>query len=82
MTLRPDTPNDGSTGAGASDQVGDDFVAGEARWPGALRVFAPSETRAARAQLGSRRMKTDDRDCVALTGPRIRPPVWGRIRPS
>ncbi|MCA1679508.1 MAG: transposase [Actinobacteria bacterium] len=39
----------------------------EQRWPGALRVFAPSETQAARAQLGSRRMKTDDRDCAALT---------------
>jgi len=39
----------------------------EARWPGSLRVFAPSETQAARAQLGSRRMKTDDRDCAALT---------------
>ena len=39
----------------------------EERWPGALRVFAPSETQAARAQLGSRRMKTDDRDCAALT---------------
>lgn len=39
----------------------------EQRWPGALRVFAPSETQAARAQLGSRRVKTDDRDCAALT---------------
>jgi transposase len=39
----------------------------ERRWPGSLRVFAPSETRAARAQLGSRRVKTDDRDCAALT---------------
>lgn len=39
----------------------------ERRWPGSLRVFAPSETQAARAQLGSRRMKTDDRDCAALT---------------
>ena len=39
----------------------------EERWPGSLRVFAPSETQAARAQLGSRRMKTDDRDCAALT---------------
>jgi transposase len=35
--------------------------------PGALRVFAPSETRAARTQLGSGRFKTDDRDCAALT---------------
>jgi hypothetical protein len=42
-------------------------VALEQRWPGSLRVFAPSETQAARAQLGSRRMKTDDRDCAALT---------------
>jgi transposase len=39
----------------------------EDRWPGSLRVFAPSETEAARSQLGSRRMKTDDRDCAALT---------------
>jgi transposase len=39
----------------------------EGRWPGSLRMFAPSETQAARAQLGSRRMKTDDRDCAALT---------------
>ena len=38
----------------------------ERRWPGALRLFAPSETTAARAQLGSRRFKTDDRDCAAL----------------
>src|SRR3954449_9436378 len=39
----------------------------ERRWPGSLRLFAPSETTAARAQLGSRRFKTDDRDCAALT---------------
>ncbi len=38
----------------------------ERRWPGALRTFAPSETQAARAQLGTRRFKTDDRDCAAL----------------
>jgi len=38
----------------------------ERRWPGSLRLFAPSETQAARAQLGSRRYKTDDRDCAAL----------------
>ncbi len=38
----------------------------ERRWPGSLRLFAPSETAAARGQLGSRRMKTDDRDCAAL----------------
>ncbi len=37
------------------------------RFPDAVRVFAPSETTAARAQLGSRRVKTDDRDCAALT---------------
>lgn len=50
----------------------------ERRWPGSLRMFAPSETQAARAQLGSRRFKTDDRDCAAL--------VWllrqGAGRPS
>lgn len=38
----------------------------ERRWPGSLRSFAPSETTAARAQLGSRRFKTDDRDCAAM----------------
>src|SRR5215210_3520651 len=38
----------------------------ERRWPGSLWLFAPSETQAARAQLGSRRFKTDDRDCAAL----------------
>jgi transposase len=38
----------------------------ERRRPGALRTFAPSETVAARAQLGTRRFKTDDRDCAAL----------------
>jgi transposase len=37
------------------------------RFPDSVRVFAPSETAAARAQLGSRRFKTDDRDCAALT---------------
>ncbi|WP_167762268.1 hypothetical protein [Blastococcus sp. CT_GayMR20] len=37
------------------------------RFPGSVRVFASSETAAARAQLGSRRFKTDDRDCAALT---------------
>lgn len=35
--------------------------------PGSVRLFAPSETRAARTQLGSGRFKTDDRDCAALT---------------
>ena len=38
----------------------------ERRWPGSLRLFAPSETQAARTQLGTRRFKTDDRDCAAL----------------
>ncbi len=38
----------------------------ERRWPGSLRLFAPSETTAARAQLGSRRFKTDDRDCASM----------------
>src|SRR5215213_880801 len=32
----------------------------ERRRPGALRTFAPSETVAARAQLGARRFTTDD----------------------
>jgi transposase len=39
----------------------------ERRHPGWVRMFAPSETRAARTQLGSARFKTDDRDCAALT---------------
>jgi transposase len=38
----------------------------ERRLPGATRLFAPSETQAARTQLGSRRFKDDDRDCAAL----------------
>lgn len=38
----------------------------ERRWPGSLRLFAPSQTTAARGQLGWRRFKTDDRDCAAL----------------
>jgi transposase len=38
----------------------------ERRHPGSLRLFAPSETQAARTQLGSRRFKDDDRDCAAL----------------
>lgn len=38
----------------------------ERRLPGSTRLFAPSETHAARAQLGSRRFKDDDRDCAAL----------------
>lgn len=39
----------------------------ERRYPGSVRMFAPSETKAARVQLGSGRFKTDDRDCAALT---------------
>jgi transposase len=39
----------------------------EERFPSSVRVFAPSETAAGRAQLGSRRFKSDDRDCAALT---------------
>ncbi len=39
----------------------------EELFPSSVRVFAPSETAAARAQLGSRRFKSDDRDCAALT---------------
>jgi transposase len=39
----------------------------ERRHPGAVRMFAPSETKAARTQLGSGRFKSDDRDCAALT---------------
>jgi transposase len=39
----------------------------ERRHPGVVRVFAPSETKAARIQLGSGRFKSDDRDCAALT---------------
>jgi transposase len=32
-----------------------------------MRLFAPSETKSARTQLGSGRFKSDDRDCAALT---------------
>ncbi len=39
----------------------------ERRYPGTVRLFAPSQTKAARTQLGSNRFKTDDRDCAALT---------------
>jgi transposase len=39
----------------------------EGRHPGSVRLFAPSETKSARIQLGSGRFKTDDRDCAALT---------------
>jgi transposase len=38
----------------------------ERRFPGCVRLFAPSETQAARTQLGARRFKSDDRDCAAL----------------
>ena len=38
----------------------------ERRRPGSLRLFAPSETQAARTQLATRRFKSDDRDCAAL----------------
>ena len=38
----------------------------ERRFPDCVRLIAPSETQAARAQLGSRRFKSDDRDCAAL----------------
>lgn len=38
----------------------------ERRFPGRVRLFAPSETQAASAQLGTRRFKSDDRDCAAL----------------
>ena len=39
----------------------------ERRHPGTVRLLAPSETKAARVQLGSGRFKSDDRDCAALT---------------
>jgi transposase len=39
----------------------------ERRHPGSVRLFAPSETKSARTQLGSGRFTTDDRDCAALT---------------
>lgn len=39
----------------------------ERRHSGSVRLFAPSETKSARTQLGSGRFKTDDRDCAALT---------------
>jgi transposase len=64
----------------ASGSVGEPLIAVEAtgalhrawtaelerRFPGRVRLLAPSETQAARAQLGSRRFKSDDRDCAAL----------------
>ena len=55
----------------------------ERRYPGSVRLFAPSETQAASAQLGSRRFKTDDRDCAALVWlapPRCRPPGGRQAR--
>ncbi len=39
----------------------------ERHHPGSVRLFAPSETKCARTQLGSGRFKSDDRDCAALT---------------
>lgn len=65
----------------AAHQVGEAVIAIEATgslhrawarelerlYPGGVRLFAPSETKAARTQLGSGRFKTDDRDCAALT---------------
>ena len=48
----------------------------ERSFPGAVRLFAPSETKAARTQLGSGRFKTDDRDCAALTY--LARQGWGR----
>src|SRR5262249_4082162 len=38
----------------------------ERRSRGRVRLLAPAETQAARAQLGARRFKSDDRDCAAL----------------
>jgi transposase len=38
----------------------------ERRWPGRVLLVAPSETRAARSQMGARRFKSDDADCAAL----------------
>jgi transposase len=38
----------------------------ERRFPGRVRLLAPSQTQAARVQLGARRFKSDDRDCAAL----------------
>ena len=55
----------------------------ERRFPGSLRLFAPSETQAARTQLGSRRFKSDDRCCARArdaartTRPLVR--CWGRF---
>jgi hypothetical protein len=42
----------------------------ERRYPGSVRLFAPSQTQAARAQLGSRRRKTDDARPTIATAPR------------
>ena len=38
----------------------------EDRYPGRVVLFAPSETTAARTQMGARRFKSDDADCAAL----------------
>ncbi len=55
------------------------------RFPGWVWLFAPAETTASRAKLGSRRFKTDDRDTAALTylarqgqGPKRARPGAGR----
>jgi hypothetical protein len=37
----------------------------ERRYPGCVRVLAPSQTKAARMQMGARAFKSDDRDCAA-----------------
>ena len=57
----------------------------ERRWPGALRLFAPSETRRRGRSSATRRFKTDDRDCAALVwlarqgaGRPARPRGWRR----
>jgi len=50
----------------------------ERRLPGSTRLFAPSETQAARTGPGSRRFKDDDRDCAAL----VSPARQGRGRPA
>jgi transposase len=55
------------TGVEATGRLHHAWVAElERRWPGSVRLFAPSETQAARTQLGWRRSKTDDRDGAAL----------------
>jgi transposase len=65
----------GASGVAGSPVIGVEATGGlhrawvaelERRFPGSVRLVAPSQTQAARAQLGSRRYKTDDRDCAAL----------------